>query len=475
MKQTSRSLIAAALAISMLAISSCAAAPTSTSSTNESSTDESAVTDQIVDFGGRTVTIMSTWDIDPRVQAENLRPANYEEVLARWNQIEQEYNCILKVNADPNTYANFASAFNSGDNVADIVSTSIAYTYPVYMVNGLLEPLDDYMDIYGTEEKPSFFSKDLSDAFSLNGKHYAVASKNTGYPGYVILYNKRIFETTDALAKYDLNDLVNTKKWTWDLFRQVAKDATFDTADGKHVTGIASQGLSGELLVPILVASNGGLFIKKQDGKDVPAFEEPAFMEALEFANQLATDKSLGTTGTYASWTGSMEAFKQGQVAMLVSDYWRVTDYHESLKNDKFGILPAPIGPRLTDYNCDVTDVPYFAIVKGAKDPDKLGKLLTALLRPLPSSEQAMSDTLERSLFDSESLDVMNMLVGKSHLRFHTGYTTIITYFLYSHWGLATNTPPATYLAGVKGLITADMTNSWIPRSVTSEVSDVSE
>jgi len=157
---------------------------------------------------------------------------------------------------------------------------------------------------------------------------------------------------------------------------------------------------------------------------------------------------------------------------MLVSDYWRVTDYHETLKNDKFGILPAPIGPRMQDYNCDVTDVPYFAIVKGAKDPDKLGKLLTALLRPLPSDAQAMSDTLERSLFDSESLDVMNMLAQKSHLRFHTGYTTIITYFLYSHWGLATNTPPATYLAGVKGLITADMTNSWIPRSVTSDVSE---
>ena len=461
-KPMMRTLALGALTVAVLLTSGCGGNPTSGSSKTVSST---VIADEIADFGGRTVKIMSTWDTDPRVQAEDLRQSNYQDQITRWNQIEKEYNCKISVTVDANTYSNFVTAFNSGDAGCDIVCTSLSYTYPTYMVNGLLEPLDDYVNIYGTKSRPSVFMKDFSDMYSYNGKHYAVKKQEDIFPAYVIFYNKRIFDSTDALKKYDLNQLVNDKKWTWDIFRQVAKDATFDTAEGQHITGVASQGLSGELLVPMLVASNGGQFIERQDGKDVSAFAQPAFTEAKEFANQLVADKSLGSTGAFKSWTGSVDEFKNGHVAMFVSDYWRISDYHEALKNDKFGILPAPIGPRLKDYNNYQPDASYYAIVKGAKEPAKLGKLLEALNQPLASDEQAQMDTLEKNVYDEQSLDVLRMLKKKTSIQFYTGYASVIKYLMFSDWGLSTNTPPATFITSVKSLVDADMANSWVPKS----------
>lgn len=125
--------------------------------------------------------------------------------------------------------------------IADAITGDMTYSYPTWIINDMLEPLDDIMDVYG-KDPDSPWDPEISKNFIYNGKCYATKEKNLTLPKYVMYFNERLFREEESLKGYDLFELVRNKEWTWDKFVEVAKAGTIDK-DGDGQADIMGVGV----------------------------------------------------------------------------------------------------------------------------------------------------------------------------------------------------------------------------------------
>ena len=425
-----------------------------------------------VDFGGATVTMWSNYQRDPRKSTTAKDDPNYDDNVAAWNQIEKEFNVKIDVKSDENfdTFKNnFNTAYSAGEVIADCIAGDMTYSYPTWIINNMLLPLNDWLDVYNKSGK-AIWDPDISKTYEYNGKVYAVFPKNIDLPKYVLYFNQTLFSKYDQLKKYDLFQLVKSNQWTWDKFREVAMAGTIDTdGDGKaNIMGVSTRAQPGSFLADGLVVSNGCYFVKRDGASATFDLESPAGMEALEFLYKLAwNDQCLGVTDVFDSRDGGRTEFQAGRVARFAGARGDRSLMNEM--DDKVGMLPMPIGPKadgkyISDY--PVTD--FYGVVNGAKNPDKVAKLLEAIAGINfhgDTSAKTVKQVYESQVDQPESLDTIKIMLDARHKTAYYGYQVMIDDLLWSDYGLRAKTPPATFVAGIKPDITSKLNVLWTPIS----------
>jgi ABC-type glycerol-3-phosphate transport system substrate-binding protein len=140
--------------------------------------------------------------------------------------------------------------------------------------------------------------------------------------------------------------MVRDKKWTWDVYRDIAIKVTKDTTgDGvPDIWGTGATAWGNEAI------SNGVEFIGQDaSGKWVSTINTPEGIRALQFLYDLnfgdgtRLDESSGTC---------RQAFADGTIAFNWAQMGHINGPNETIYNSihDYGIVPMPLGPDASEY-----------------------------------------------------------------------------------------------------------------------------
>lgn len=203
-------------------------------------------------------------------------------------------------------YANLATLIAGGErlDLAYTASEGIKFLDE----NGLIVPVNEYLDEEGSAELKADIAPALLDSFSIEGD---IAAVPNGFNNMVIYYNTAAFDA--AGVAYPDED------WTWEDFRETATALSADE-DGDGVTdryGFAWA--SNEIFPGILpwVANAGGNLVN-DDVSEATADSAPV-VEAVTFLNGLIED---GIAAAPSPMGDIFTAFQNGSVAMFGAGRW---------------------------------------------------------------------------------------------------------------------------------------------------------
>lgn len=230
--------------------------------------------------------------------------------------------------------------------LGDIIYSDSDYFFSVANAGGLRAMDDQAMVDAGLNlADATRWYQPVTQLTKLLGKTWGlgVTSKYiTVQTGYFVAFNKDLC----AAAGYDdMYQLVRDGKWTWDVYREVARKSTQDTdGDGANdIWGTGATAWGDEAL------TNGAQYVDEVDGKWIVTIDSEAGVEALQFlydmnyGDQTRWDVSSGECRT---------AFANGTIAFNWCNMGHIDGPNSAIYPSvhDYGILPMPMGPRATGY-----------------------------------------------------------------------------------------------------------------------------
>ncbi|ARF61362.1 MULTISPECIES: extracellular solute-binding protein [Streptomyces] len=214
----------------------------------------------------------------------------------------------------------FKNAAQAGDGAPDVIRSEVAWT-PDFANLGYLAPLDGTAALKNQDD----FLKQAVASTKYDGKTFAVPQV---IDSMGVFYNKKMFKEAGVDAPADLDDLKTVAK--------KIKDKT-----GK--TGLYLRGDDPYYFLSFLYGEGGDMV--DASSKTV-TIDKPEGVKAFKAVKELVDD---GTAKTDASdgWENMMQAFKNGDVAMMVNGPWAVADTltgKEFTDKDNLGVAPVPAG-----------------------------------------------------------------------------------------------------------------------------------
>ncbi|CAH9414335.1 MULTISPECIES: extracellular solute-binding protein [Streptomyces albovinaceus subgroup] len=214
----------------------------------------------------------------------------------------------------------FKNAAQAGDGAPDVIRSEVAWT-PDFANLGYLAPLDGTAALKNQDD----FLKQAVASTKYEDKTYAVPQV---IDSMGIFYNKKMFEEAGVEAPANLADLKTVAK--------KIKDKT-----GK--TGLYLRGDDPYYFLSFLYGEGGDMV---DAGSKSVAIDKPEGVKAFKAVKELVDD---GTAKTDASdgWENMMQAFKNGDVAMMINGPWAVADTltgKEFTDKGNLGVAPVPAG-----------------------------------------------------------------------------------------------------------------------------------
>ena len=390
----------------------------------------------------------------------NEKSEEYEDQVDWLITVGKKFDCnikVMKYDDWTTSMENFQMAAMAGENLADMIAYG-AVAHPTWMVNGLLEPMEKYIDV-----KSSLYDQSVRDEFYYKKHYYGVVEKTTPLPNMVIFYNKEIFDDAGIFSKYNLYDLVKKNKWTWDVFEQVAKDCVqYNGKTGEVETyGVGGIGPTGLALVDSLMISNNCYYLKKQGDRLTYAMADAPNQAAMNFAHKLVwTDKVSGTTGYWASWD-SMKLFTSGLVGMYITQIIYGADFKTSMEEyGGVGLLPLPIGPNANgQYYSQALSPTIYSMPTTATNKEFVADVFEYWLKNNPKGKDIREQALEY-VSDENSLDVVEMLSKRCVYNLHTGYESLRALSWSTH-GVLEQIPPSTLVEQYRASIESELKKVW--------------
>ncbi|MFJ6511482.1 extracellular solute-binding protein [Streptomyces sp. NPDC091406] len=214
----------------------------------------------------------------------------------------------------------FKNAAQAGDGAPDVIRSEVAWT-PDFANLGYLAPLDGTAALKNQDD----FLKQAVASTKYEDKTYAVPQV---IDSMGIFYNKKMFEEAGVEAPASLDDLKTVAK--------KIKDKT-----GK--TGLYLRGDDPYYFLSFLYGEGGDMV---DAGSKSVTIDKPEGVKAFKAVKELVDD---GTAKTDASdgWENMMQAFKNGDVAMMINGPWAVADTltgSQFTDKDNLGVAPVPAG-----------------------------------------------------------------------------------------------------------------------------------
>lgn len=219
------------------------------------------------------------------------------------------------------------TAWASGDPAA-IPDVLFLWPTPRYAADGVLENLDPYIEQAGY---------DLSDYWPALLESAMFEGSVYGFPRdisvEVLYYNKDIFDEVGISYPDD--------SWTWDDLLTAAEALTQVEATGQ-VTRYA-LGMEGGKF-QLWVGQNGGAILDDMRNPSRCTLDEPAAQEAIEFFATMMENNYAMRDANLSQAGGDAAVFANGQVAMIIQNASRVSQFNAAGLNYDVAVVPIPEG-----------------------------------------------------------------------------------------------------------------------------------
>jgi len=370
---------------------------------------------EVVDLKGYEFTVAADWQYYDDVTGIDLIVS--EQVWqARREEVEQLYNCKIKVIPVPD---NYSAKILAGEKVADIVQFDLSDLYSVINA-GYLRPLDSIEGINVKDELWSGAGKYIELA-THEGRPYALSYAVPQEVRGGMVYNKTLLKKLGI--NEDIPQLVRDGKWTFDKFLELAKACTVDSnGDGiPESYGVMSQ--SGDKLCSDFINANGGRMAILKDGKVIENFSDKAVVNGLTFVADLVNKHKVAyipeqwlsektfMAGGY-SQKDFVNSFVNGIAGFYMCETWVMNQLIKPVaSNIEYGFVPMPKGPDTDEYSCDGHYMLGFAVTVNNKDLDKAVPIINALAqRPAGyEGDDWVDSAIELQFFQSGDTDSVEM------------------------------------------------------------------
>jgi multiple sugar transport system substrate-binding protein len=203
----------------------------------------------------------------------------------------------------------------------------VLFLFPVprYAAEGVLENLDPYIEAAGYDL--SDYWPALLESASYDGSIYGFP-RDIGLE--VLYYNKDIFD--EVGLDYP------TDEWTWDDLLAAAEQLTVVESSGQ-VTRYALGMEGGKYL--LWVNQNRGSVLDDMRNPTRCTLSEPAAVEAINFFAGMMDDNYAMRDANLSQAGGDAAVFASGQVAMIIQNASRVSQFNAAGLN--YDVAPVPI------------------------------------------------------------------------------------------------------------------------------------
>ncbi|MFY9564113.1 MAG: hypothetical protein WAQ71_07905 [Limnochordia bacterium] len=307
-----------------------------------------------VDFGGKTVTIVSS-DFWKALPPED-RIAEAEEVF------NVNIETLLIDNADL-----MIARIMSGDSTYDIIQQAHRVAYFPLVTAGMLLPADDYLPEEFFDSLPSL-DRYTIEKFKYNGKRYGIALHDgvVNDSIMIISYNKDLIERYNQPDPYEL---YLSGEWTEEALEQIMIAVTQDTNGDGIVDQWGMPDITNAAALIRWAPYNGAeLAVRDENGKWVFAYNRENAIHAI---NTVLRWKSMGIIGN-----GS---YVDGKVAFNATHL--PGNRHAQAAGINFGLVPMPLGPHVDRHYYPAFEFFLTCLPANAAEPEKMIALANFLFR----------------------------------------------------------------------------------------------
>jgi multiple sugar transport system substrate-binding protein len=232
------------------------------------------------------------------------------------------------------------STFCAGGKCPDVLQTW-DLTYAELAERGVLLDLNDALardPAFGAQLKADSVGP-LYDTFAYNGGQYAFPEQ---WSGNFLFYNRQLF----ADAKVPAPPTAWDKTWTFAEFLDAAKALTNRDGSGRvsqwgFVNTFVSYYSAG-----LFALNNGVSWSSPRRNPTHFNFDNPAFMEAVQFYADLANRHKVAPNASEVQSMSTPDLFASGKAAMALGGHWRYQTFIQAQGLD-FDVTTLPVGPSL--------------------------------------------------------------------------------------------------------------------------------
>lgn len=238
--------------------------------------------------------------------------------------------------------------------------------FPRFYTKGYVQPIDGYVNL----NVPYINKVGMDSVFKYEGKYYLASHQTSNHP-WIIIYNKSLMEEEGIAEKDQPLALYQKGQWTWAKLRELAMKLTKDTSGSGKIDrwGFGNWWTRG------FIYMNGSSFaLNQKNGDQKLNFEDPRFMEALDFLAQAKKegwymqDNSIAATG-----------LQRRSIAMFMErQYFPASVVSQT--RDEMAYVPLPKGPGAKE-NIHIFETDGYGIGMGSQKQKWAGIFIDICLK----------------------------------------------------------------------------------------------
>ena len=241
-----------------------------------------------------------------------------------------------------------------GGNGVDFFPGDDANNFPKGVVNGMFEPVDDYIDLNSAIWQNVAQGMDL---LNFGGKHYEFVTKISAEQ--VCMYNKA---TIEAFGLDDPWELYEAGEWNWDTFKSMLLEFVDQDND--------QWGLDNWFNEKALFLSAGVPTVSTVDGQLVCNVNDATVEKAMNYQYELFTNGLVLPLEQF-NWSIQPQMMGEGRQLFWLNGMWGVEGdpsiWTIGVEPENLGIVPVPSPADSDPYQSAVLN--GYALCKGAQNP----------------------------------------------------------------------------------------------------------
>lgn len=344
------------------------------------------------------------------------------------DRIEQDYNCTITGDLEPNPDTFYNTVFEgvmTGKPAYDLLFTSSS-RYTAMVNNDLLTDLNSISTLHLSN---SWWDQNAVKQLSIANRLFYVCGDINTYDNlgtWCVLFNKNLKDGLQITQ--DFYQMVNDHTWTLDNFMAICKGVTGDVTGEGTVDEFDRWALGTERYNIFVQVLGGGLHVVEKDTQtdlpyitvaNQPARTYSALDKIINFYN--GGEVMIADSAVYEAkypnncWENTVnKAFVDGRELFYMCGLINVAAFRTM--DDVFGILPIPMTFENQDnyyHTVSTTNSSYMAIPFGAEKLEELGVVVEALA--MESQKRVTPEFYDiqlkyRDARDTESAEMLDLI-----------------------------------------------------------------
>lgn len=291
-----------------------------------------------------------TKNVDTNGQSKALSLEMFEQ---KYGGYITDYHCEYQERWD-----SLSNHIVSGDGIDFFPGDDVA-NYPNGVVNGMFQPVNDYIDLNSALWQHTKAGMEL---FNYGGNYFSFVTNINAEA--ICIYDKSTIEANNFDDPWELYE---KGEWNWDTFKGMLQE--FVDEDNEM------YGLDDWFFEKALWTSAGCVGVKVEDGHIVSNLDDPVLEKTMQFGEELR--KNLWVRDFNAmGWSIHPELMGAGQELFQLCGAWEISAAPETWANkidpENLGVVPVP-SPKGSDPYCGATLAGY-ALCKGAANPEGVAR-----------------------------------------------------------------------------------------------------